>query len=542
MAPVPSLLPKSQPFSLSVSGRVLLGTCVVWVGLLLGMHWILSQVFRPTFGLMENGLMVKDLERVEAAILRESEQLQITSSDYASWDDMRAYVQADTGEVPRALSQGMLKTLALDSIFVFDEIGRVRSSMIRAGREAGPGVREYTAVGFADHFPVIASVRTQGDGDAAGKHGLVRFSDRRLVFAASSPIWNRDKSRALGTVVMLRELDSSQVARLAAQVRLPLTMEALDPSGPAHRAKDATPTIDEHGALGHAWISDPFGKPIARFSVVREASILAQGEKTLSIAGSGSLFVLSVVLALLLLLLQLSVVRPLGKLTRGIEHIRRTSDLTERVSMHRKDEIGLLAYHFDRLLDLLSERTRVLEELATTDGLTRLLNRRSIMERLAEAIARSGSEGQALSILLLDVDHFKRINDTCGHSVGDRVLRQVAETLRTALGPGYSVGRYGGEEFLVVLPACDRWSAQQMAEKLRKAVGERPVAGVDWPVTVSLGVATWALHTTHGLLATADMNLYRAKESGRNRVIAEEIPISALPQASIPPPAFRVMG
>lgn len=532
----PSVTPERRLVVSSVSGRVLLVTLVVWVGLLAGLHMVLSGVFRPTFARIESELLVKDLERVEAAVLREAEQLGRIAEDYASGDDMRAFVQEADGELPRALNRSILKTLDLDALFIFDAVGRVKYAQRSSGEGERETAREYTPQGFSDQFPVIASARAQGGAGGDTRRGLVRFSGGKLVFAAASSIRDAQAERGLGTLVLLRELDSAGVSRLGEQVRLPLSLRAADPTGAAVAASGAAPVVNGGLVSAAAWLRDPFGKPIARYSIEREASILGKGEETLQLAGVGSLFMFLLVLLLLLGLLHFLVVRPLRRLTVSMENVRRTGDLELRVGMHRADEIGVLAYNFDRLLALLGERTRVLEELATTDGLTRLANRRTVMERLAACldVARGGQE--PLSVLLLDVDHFKRINDTSGHSVGDRVLRQVADTIRKVLGPDEVAGRYGGEEFLILLPRSSRAEASAQAERLRLAVREQIIQGLDWPVTISVGVATWAGHTAHGLLATADLNLYRAKESGRDRVIAADVPLSRLPAASVPPP------
>lgn len=531
----PSMLPTKRPLSLSVSGRVLLFTLVVWVGLLAGLHGVLDKVFRPTFARIESNLIIKDLERVEAAVSREAQQLGITASDYASWAEMRDYL-GNGGPTPRVLEEGILKTLGLDAAFVFDAFGRPKHALTRQAK-VGPEGHEFSPTGFAAEFPVLANAKTQGAGSGAAREGLVRFRSGKLVFAAAAPVVSEGAKEALGTVVMLRELDGAGLRRLSEQVRLTVTLLSGTPAGPAVRAHEAEAVIENGRAEATAWIRDPFGKPIASFSVNREASILGQGEHTLNLAGIGSLFMLSLVLSMLLLLIQLSVVRPLAHLTRAIENVRRTGDLDLRIGINRNDEIGLVAYNFDRLLALLSERTQVLEELATTDGLTKLLNRRTIMDRLGEQMDLSSENGESLSILLLDVDHFKRINDTAGHAVGDRVLRQVAGTLRDSLRKNQSAGRYGGEEFLLVLPGHGKDRALQAAERLREAIADTNIQGLSWKVTVSIGIATFDGQTTHGLLATADANLYRAKESGRNRVVADDIAPSLLPAASIPPPS-----
>jgi len=535
------MLPEPKRFSLSVAGRVLLFTLIVWVGLLGGLHLVLTRVFRPTFARMETSLLIKDMERVDAAVAREIQQLGATAEDYASWDELRHYITPGSeAEAPRDLKREILKTLDLDALFVFDELGRSKHSLLNRDASQLKDIKEYTPLGFANQFPVIASVRIGGDDQRTVQHGLVRFKTRQLVLAASAPIVDsKDPRQALGTVVLLRELDAETIARLSDQVRLPLSLVAADPEGPAVSARDAKVLIQDGRVSAGAWLRDPFGQPVARFAVDRPALVFQQGEETLNVAGMGSLVMFSLVLATLLMLLQLSVVRPLHSLTRSIENVRRTGNLGIRMGIRRQDEIGLLAYNFDRLLELLQERTRVLEGLATTDGLTKLLNRRTIMDELTRQIDAARKEGQGFSILLLDVDHFKRINDTAGHGVGDRVLREVAKLLKSSLRDSDKGGRYGGEEFMVVLPGTTKADAVVIAERIRVLIAQAPIQGLEWPVTVSIGVSRWAGHNLHGLLATADMNLYRAKEEGRNRVVAEEIPLSRLPAASIPPPAHR---
>jgi len=513
-------------------------TVIVWIGLLAGMYELQERIFRPTFAKIESNLLVKDLERVEAAILREGEQLGRAADDYASWSDMRAFVvSAGKGELPRALTPAILDTLDLDAIFVFNAVGRVQHSISRVSDSVVQESPEYSPVGFANQFPVIASVKAQG-GDAHRSQGLVRFRGNRLVFAVAAPIAETaEGGQALGTVVMLRELNQRAINRLAEQVRLPVTIRAKGAEGPSPAAHDAVPRLVNNQIQADAWLRDPFGQPIAEYSISRPATILEQGQGTLMSGGVGSLVVLSVILVLLIAVLQLSVVKPLRVLTRSVEEMRRTGDLTIRVNLKRDDEIGLLGYNFDRLAALLDERTKTLEELATTDGLTQLYNRRTIMEHVGRELEQARTAAMELSVLIIDVDHFKKINDTVGHAVGDRVLRQVAATIRGCLGVRARAGRLGGEEFLVVSSGSGRPDALRLAETIRVAIAEAPVQGLDWQVTASVGVAYFAGQTAHGLLATADLNLYRAKQNGRNRVMADEIPASLLPAASIPPPA-----
>jgi len=169
----------------------------------------------------------------------------------------------------------------------------------------------------------------------------------------------------------------------------------------------------------------------------------------------------------------------------------------------------------------LKEAYRRIEELAELDELTGALNRRSIMNVLDDEVARSRQTGKPCSIVLIDLDWFKRINDTRGHPTGDDVLRTFAITIFANIRGGDRFGRYGGEEFLLVLPGAPADPAARLADRLRRIIAE-----LDWSafstglqVTFSAGVATARdEETADSLLARADRALYDSKAHGRNRV------------------------
>jgi diguanylate cyclase (GGDEF)-like protein len=164
--------------------------------------------------------------------------------------------------------------------------------------------------------------------------------------------------------------------------------------------------------------------------------------------------------------------------------------------------------------------TQALRRTAELDALTGTLNRRSIDQWLTRQFA-SHSRERSLSLLFVDIDHFKRINDLYGHACGDHCLRMVAAALRTALRPQDVLGRYGGEEFIALLPECDVATARGAAERLRLAVED---CEIEWQgnrlrLSVSIGVATRDPgEQAAELLDRADRALYVAKRAGRNRV------------------------
>lgn len=160
--------------------------------------------------------------------------------------------------------------------------------------------------------------------------------------------------------------------------------------------------------------------------------------------------------------------------------------------------------------------------MTTVDGLTQVFNRRYFEDAIERELSRSRRYARPLSLVLLDIDFFKKINDTWGHLAGDAVLKEVAGTVRSRTRREDVLARFGGEEFALLLPEVDQKGAAQLAEKVRKLVEKHVFKfdGEEIPVTLSAGVATLAKKSedAHELIRRADEKLYEAKSSGRNRV------------------------
>jgi len=178
-----------------------------------------------------------------------------------------------------------------------------------------------------------------------------------------------------------------------------------------------------------------------------------------------------------------------------------------------------------RVLNLLAghiETERLLFNAATCDDLTGLWNRRMILNQLAQELNRTKHDKKSLAVAMVDIDLFKSVNDTFGHLAGDSVLRDIAASLRTQLRSYDFIGRYGGEEFLVLLPGCDRKAAADIARRMCQTIASTPmhICDVDVPVSVSIGLSSTADagFDSATLIAAADEALYRAKNDGRNRV------------------------
>ena len=189
-----------------------------------------------------------------------------------------------------------------------------------------------------------------------------------------------------------------------------------------------------------------------------------------------------------------------------------------------------------RIVDFQNRYLIACEELrlqAARDGLTSLWNHAAILDRLEEEVSRGLRQETPLGVLMADLDFFKDINDTHGHAAGDEVLRQAARVFTNAIRPYDGVGRYGGEEFLFVLPGCDKDSTVGLAERLRAEISGLGIIK-DLEITMSVGATTLSGRqpiTAEALLHQADAALYRAKRGGRNRVEF----LSAAPESATGP-------
>ena len=212
-----------------------------------------------------------------------------------------------------------------------------------------------------------------------------------------------------------------------------------------------------------------------------------------------------------------SIVRPLNKAVTHFKHISE-GNMSENISVSSQDEIGQalngLAAMQGKLKIMLSE----LDQLARTDELTGAWNRRRFEETVATEMNRLRRYGQRLSLMILDVDHFKKINDLYGHSIGDQVLIDLSNTIRSSLRGSDSLTRWGGEEFVILCPNTTAETVSKLAERLRKEIASVKFREVG-NITLSFGVAECgAEETWEQWLHRADEALYLAKSGGRDQV------------------------
>lgn len=217
-----------------------------------------------------------------------------------------------------------------------------------------------------------------------------------------------------------------------------------------------------------------------------------------------------------------SLLRALAQTLSGMERIARSQDFGSRIPADSADEIGRIARSFNALLDVAERLLHEKESLAATDPLTGISNRLRFAQVLAEEAQRKLRNKTAMALIVLDIDHFKKVNDTYGHNVGDEVLKHLVRLVTAEIRATDFFGRWGGEEFILLLRDDDCNAARATADKLRRLIAEEkfPVVG---SITCSFGVTGWEeSDTVASLVSRADRALYASKNDGRNKVSCDK--------------------
>ncbi len=234
----------------------------------------------------------------------------------------------------------------------------------------------------------------------------------------------------------------------------------------------------------------------------------------------------------------LSLTRPIDALIAGAQTVA-SGDLSQQIPVSSKDQIGYLTQVFNRMTSRLLESREKLEKMTRTDELTGLPNRRDLDRMFKAELGRAERSENPLSVLMMDLDNFKQFNDQHGHLEGDSLLSEASHFLNLNLRPADIAARFGGEEFVVLLPDTTKRHAASLAERLRQEFAEACKGGDDsspW-VTISIGVATWPEDgkSKDDLIRAADTAMYAAKRAGRNRVRTAVFPAPLLEQTSVNP-------
>lgn len=509
---------------------VLVFACMGGLGLLLMRNSLL-----PTFDNMEHGFAQESAERVVSLFDQQLASVGNLNRDWAYWDELYQHMQRRDPAFARSnLGDESMQTSSLHAILLVDLQGRV----------AGFGARDFSGGAQAQAQDLLAPLQ-QRWARFPVQAGGTECGLARVAYALSAVCWtgivqSNGKGPTMGTVVMARELDARALKSMAQFAGVTFTLEQLGANHssapkpgmlawqlPAFQYLPKSELYAEFSKDNMAMqylLLDLNEHPLSWVRIRMHRDLMEQGQRVMV----NVLLQLAVVALATGLVLLMTVhwwlVRPIGRLRGAVADISATRRWERTLAYDRPDEIGALTQGINSLLAVLHEQVGALEALSSTDALTGIANRRQFDERLAHELVRLGRHSEPLSLLLLDVDHFKLYNDHYGHPAGDDVLRQLGALLRASCRQQDLPARLGGEEFGLLLPDTDAAGAAAMADKVMKALAALAIGHehslTASQVTVSIGVVTWPRVQDGGaaeFFAQADKALYAAKHGGRQR-------------------------
>jgi diguanylate cyclase (GGDEF)-like protein len=466
----------------------------------------------------------------------ELEHLNELDTDWADWAGMYTFAQTLSPEFAEAeVGTGALASAKLSFVAIFDN--DYRRTFLRAAADLPDHESNKSLVKTLEAMQRL--FQSQGTTKTCSLHG----AGQEIYFLCWQHIRLSDGSgEPHGTLLMGRLLDAQILQRIRNQSGLDFQIDrTLVDTSPGHPGS-AGGTVssdelviggpDKHTLTGR--MLDASGQPVFQFHIRLPVDIERSGRqitwRVVMVVAIGAL--LSG--ALLVMGVQVVLVRRLRSMERQLRDVGTASGWPEQiVTTPGTDEISTLGQTINQMLRTLREQGQALEHLSLTDPLTRLANRRAFDRSLAAGIGLSRRGNVALSLLMLDVDHFKAYNDLYGHPAGDGVLVAIGRILRDAASrPTDLAARIGGEEFAILLPDTTLEGAVRVAAKIHEALAAQAIRHAGSPVSASITVSIGAAQARPGedaeeFVARADRAAYDAKNAGRNRTCAPGAPDSA---------------
>lgn len=479
------------------------------------------------FARLEANSARDNLSRLHSALENEQSRLDILAADYGQRDQTSNFMANRDSAFPQTtLSVATLQAIQVNCVALLDSADQVvfyRSAGNWTVSDAG--MRE------------IASVHERGinqRGTNTPLSGILELDGRLLILSFQPVVSVHGGDGGRGTVVMARELDNNVISSISrslnssAWLEPPETMSGSERGAIWSDGSNLTMAESDSSMLNYLALRD-FSGATRGFLVERTPrSLYLEGKAKIRYLWSLLLLAGAVFCGGLVFFVDRVLVRRISSLSHEVSNITVSGDLGLRLNASGNDELSGLARSVNTMLVAIQKTKAELEHAqeslrfhAEHDALTGILNRRAIRDVLRKELARCRRDKSTLGIILADLDHFKKINDRYGHGAGDTVLVTAVQRIAATLRSYDSVGRYGGEEFLLIAPGCDLMLTQKLAERVRNAINGEPIdLGVESAtVSVSLGVTLGTADSDPEFLVTlADTALYQAKRNGRNRV------------------------
>lgn len=527
---------------MGIRAKLLLAFLVISALLGSASSWLLSQRITESYRQIERNEAFDDMNRVVGLLEVELDKVRDLGSDWGDWDDLYRYVSDHNQAFYNSNLKGSSYLSTHNNwLAIYDLAGHTVATV--GGDPLTGKAMDFSELDRSDS-PYRPFLTRLSDPSPAGC-GLLRVRQGPMLVCRWPIRTSQHQGPVRGSVAMGRLLSPQLIDVIRGRARFDFRVV---PSGPLDQALPLLTEARIYSRLGIApvryrmtnellmlyWpIVDVLGNAEGKILLASPRVIAGQGRQVVReaelqlglLAGLTALIMAGVV--------QLVGVRRLSRLENELHSIYVERKRNARVTARGKDEIGSLARHINRLLELIAAHIETLERLSLTDQLTGVANRRAFDNLLLNEILRHRRNGAPLSLLLIDVDHFKLYNDAYGHAAGDWALKMVAECLQAAVQRRTDlVARLGGEEFAVVLAETSAEGARAVAETIRHELAGRAMlhqrSTTSDYLTVSIGIAELSPpdgEDPQRLYQRADAALYGAKGSGRDRAVYQSAPV-----------------
>jgi diguanylate cyclase len=477
--------------------------------------FVARYVLMPSFATLEHTEADVAMRRIQFALERMSSQLALSAASWGNWNDAWRFAQEHNQTfIDEQVTAAGLRQLKINLLIFTDLTGRlIASTTLDLEKDKPIDLELASRSSLAPDFPWRSNLQ-----NGRPAQGFLRTNLGVLLLAGAPVLDGFGRGPSRGMVIMGRLISPEHVAELGALAQADLSILPFRQSDGQSRNRLVE---TDRSIQVYRLVDDIYGHPVLVLRVNVPREITQRGYAAVDYAFAYLLVAAVMIVVLLLIVLNRTVLGPLARVTHHAVAIGEGADLTTRLDFDGHDEIAVLAREFDRMVERVAR-------LAYCDALTGLSNREHAHRGLRAALAVAQEQGQMLALMYIDLDNFKRINDTLGHSIGDEVLVTAANRLRKALRSGQDrpadllsinqaggLARLAGDEFMVVLPGIiSSEEAGRVAERLIATLDEpMPLSKHTIVITPSIGIAIAPSDGTDAdtLLRHADLAMYFCK-------------------------------
>lgn len=490
----------------------------------INLHLLHSSIYESHDDIERTDIAV-DMERVVQSLETSTDSLRLKTRDWAAWTEMANFVLKPNADWEKEnLSLTALEAADVSVGMIYRPNGALLVNI--APRKIRQDVNLPT-LEVSPYAPIFK------EGVREPQCGFIQ-TNAGLMLTCWAGIVKTDRTGDIvGTVVLGRLLDSTRINKLRRQTGAPfeIKMTTTMPKGLSRWAgrlsANSIGTRDFWTALEpsvyHLYypIRDLLEENVGLLTLDVRRRVHEQGERQYRQTREQLIWVVLITTIALALTLHFLLIERLRRFSRQLVDLAKKSTWQTRIDIKGSDELGLVANNVNKLLAIIESQVEGLNALSMTDALTGLSNRRAFDLRLAQEYSREQRSGKPLTLLVLDVDHFKQYNDHYGHPAGDLVLQKLGQILSLAEGRASDfAARIGGEEFCILLPETGIAGARKVAEHIHQLVREANIAHTTSPITstltVSIGIALAHDEPLEAFVERADQALYHVKHHGRN--------------------------